>query len=187
MNGMEMMTMLDKGIGIDKVAVGANVGISDGGRWKPRWTIEKYHGNVAPENLYGVEEFDGNSLLTEGIEELWKVACGIGGTAFDNAHAAIGVGNGTAATTAGMTGLQGTSKVYVNVDTTYPQVSGNKMTVQGTFPAGTASWQWNEFSIANGTNESTAKNLNRKVETAGSHGTKGSLDAWVVRCEITIS
>jgi hypothetical protein len=176
--------MKDVGIGIDSVAVSAGIGIQDCGRWLPKWSIEKYneHGE-----LYAVDEFDSNSLLIEGIEEFMKLGCGIGGTAFSSANAAIGVGDGTAATTAGMTGLQGANKAYAIVDPTYPQVSGNTMTFQATFGAGVAAFQWNEFSIANGLNEATAKNINRKADPAGSHGTKGSLDTWIARCSVTIS
>jgi len=174
--------MLDHGKGKDSLAINAGFGLMDFAKWKPKWTIEKYNKNM---ELYDVEEIDGNLLLTEGIEEFMKVACGIAGaTAFNNANARIGVGDGTTAAVASQTGLLGSNKTYVAMDATYPQVSANVMTFRSTFGAGVGAHDWREFTIANGSSDS-AKNLNRKVESVVR--TKPSPDTWIIQLEITIS
>lgn len=168
--------MLEKGLGIDKFQIGAGVGVADCGKWKPHWKIEKYNQNG---ELYAVEEFDGNSLLTKGVEVLWKAACNISGyRPFNSEYARIGVGDSTVETTPDMAGLQGTNKAYAQVDSVYPQVQGNTVTFRATFGAGTAGFDWQEFVIDNGVIA-----LNRKIEY---HGTKAASDIWVVSCSIAI-
>lgn len=172
----------DQGLGIDGVAVGVAVGISDHAKWQPKWKIEKYDKNM---NLYEIEEIDGNLLLNEGIEEMLKLVCGIGGTiALNNANAHIGVGDGTTAANASQTGLLGSNKTYKGMDATYPQVNGNTMTFRSTFGPDDGNHNWREFTVANGDSDS-AKNLNRKVESA--LRTKVNPDTWVVQLSITIS
>lgn len=175
-------TMRENGFGKDTVAIGAGVGINEHAKWQPKWIIEKYNENM---RLYEVEEIDGNLLLTEGISEFMKVACGIGGaTAFSNATAYIGVGDGTAAADSSQTGLLGSNKTYAPMDATFPSVSNNTMTFRATFGPTSGNHNWREFTVANG-NSDTAKNLNRKVETA--LRSKAEPDTWVVQLLITIS
>lgn len=177
--------MLEKGNGIDNIAVGAGVGVKECAKWRPRWKIEKYHGEATPENLFEVDEFDGNCLLNEGITALLTLLIGGGGTAFNNANAYIGVGDSLTAAVASQTGLQAAvNKAYVPMDATYPQVSNQTVTFRGTFGAGVAAYAWNEFSIANGNSDSST-NLSRKAEAG--HGSKGALDTWVCSCTVTIS
>jgi hypothetical protein len=174
--------MRENGFGKDTVAVGAGVGIKEHAKWLPKWTIEKYDGNM---NLYEVEEIDGNLLLTEGISEFMKAACGIAGaTAFNNANAYIGVGDGTAVSDASQTGLMGSNKTYAPMDATYPQVTGNVMTFRATFGPTVGNHAWREFTVANG-NSDAAKNLNRKVEAALRN--KVEPDTWVIQLSVTIS
>jgi len=173
--------MIERAKSCDNVMLGATNKVKDTGNWKPHWKIEKYnHSN----ELYAIDEFDGNCLLIEGISEFMKVACGIAGsTAFNTANAHIGVGNGTAPAVNTQTGLQGANKAYAIMDATYPQVSNNTVTFRATFGAGTAAFRWEEFTVANG-NSDSAKNLSRKVEF---HGEKASADTWVISCAITIT
>ena len=154
--------------------------ISDRMRWLPKWVIEKYDKSM---KLYAVEEIKGNLLLNEGITEALKLIIGDGATAFNNANTYIGVGNGTTAESATQTGLSGANKKYVKVDSTYPQVSGQKVVFRATFGPNDANYDWREYTVANG-NSDSAKNLNRKVEN---HGTKAQGDTWVVQLEITLS
>ena len=70
------------------------------------------------------------------------------------------------------------------MDAGYPQISGNVIIFSATFGAEVGNHAWREFSVANG-NSDTAKNLNRKVESA--LRTKVSPDTWVIRLQITIS
>lgn len=174
--------MLEKGMGMDNIAVGAGVGIGDLAKWQPKWKIEKYDKNM---NLYETEEIAGNLLLSEGVTELLKLACGISGAkAFSNGNAYIGVGDGTTAANASQTGLVGTNKSYAPMDATYPQVSGNVMTFRATFGPEQGNHGWREFTVANG-NSDSAINLNRKVESA--QRVKASPDTWVIQLQITIS
>lgn len=173
--------MLEKVFGIDNVAVGAGIGVIECAKWKPRWRIEKYHGDVKPENLYAIEEFDGNLLLNSGINALLNLLIG-SGTAFNNTNARIGVGDSSTAASASQTDLQAsTNKAYAAMDATYPQVSGQTVTFRATFGSGVAAFAWNEFVIKN---NATGVCLNRKVEA---HGSKASADTWVVQVQITIS
>lgn len=176
--------MLEKGSGTDNVLVGAGIGVVEYAKWKPRWRIEKYHGEAKSENLYAIEEFDGNMLLNEGITELLNLLIGGTATAFNNANTRIGVGDSSTAAAATQTGLQAsTNKAYSPMDATYPQVSGQTVTFRATFGSGVAAFAWNEFTIVNSADD-TGKNLCRKVEA---HGSKASADTWVVQVQITIS
>lgn len=161
--------------------------INDNIKWQPKWFIDKYRikkGCKKKLELYETEEIDGNLLLNEGIGELLNLLIGGTATAFNNANTYIGVGDGTTAAVATQTGLAGTNKTYVVMDTGYPQISGNVVTFSSTFGASVGNHAWREFTVANG-NSDTAKNLNRKVESA--LRTKVSPDTWVIRLQITIS
>lgn len=155
--------------------------VCDNIKWQPKWIIEKYDKDL---KLYEKEVIDGNLLLNEGIEELLKLLIGDTATAFSNANAYIGVGDGTTAADASQTGLVGTNKTYVAMDTGYPQVTGNVVTFSATFGPEEGNHAWREFTVCNGDSD-TAKNLNRKVESA--LRSKVSPDTWVIRLQITIS
>lgn len=173
--------MLEKGFGIDTVAMTAGMGIAEKAKWQPKWIIEKYDKNM---KLYDVEEIEGNLLLNEGITSLLTLLIGGSETPFNNGNAHIGVGDGTTAASASQTGLVGTNKTYAPMDSTYPQVSGNVVTFRSTFGPDKGNHAWREFTVANGLSDS-AKNLNRKVETA--LRTKASPDTWVIQLQVTIS
>jgi len=176
--------MLEKGKGTDNISIGANIGVVECAKWIPKWRIEKYHGDAKPENLYAVEEFDGNLLLNEGITEMLNLLIGGTATPFNNANARIGVGDSSTAAAATQTGLQAaTNKAWRPMDATYPQVSGQTVTFRATFGSGVAAFAWNEFTVVNSADD-TGKNLCRKVEA---HGSKASTDTWVVQVQITIS
>jgi len=132
----------------------------------------------------GSKRIKGNVLLNEGINELWTLVCGGAGTAFSNANAYIGVGDGTTAEDAAQTGLQGTSKLYKGMDAGYPTYgSDQKATWRATFGSAEANFAWEEITVANGSDD-TAVNLNRKVQ---SMGTKASGTTWIATLEITLS
>jgi len=168
---------------IDGMRVGAAASVRECAKWQPHWKIEKYHGEARPENLYAIEEFEGNLLLNEGITELLTLLIGGSATAFNNANARIGVGDSTTAADATQTDLQAaTNKTYKAMDATYPQVSNQTVTFRATFGADDANYDWQEFVVDNGA--VAGKTLNRKVE---SHGTKASGDTWVIEVSIIIS
>jgi hypothetical protein len=168
------------GKGDVNISVGAQLGLLVSGKWQPKWKIEKYN---ALGKLYAVEEFAGNKLLNEGVNEMWKLIAGLGGTPFNNANSYIGVGNGTTAASGEQEELLGESKLYKAVDPTYPQINAQTITYRATFGLNEAAWSWDEFTIANGDSDS-AINICRKVEN---HSTKPAADTWVVSLSITLS
>lgn len=132
---------------------------------------------------YEEREINGNCLLDEGIEELWKLAIGATATPFSNANARIGVGDSSAAAVRTQTDLQAeTNTLYKAMDATYPQVSAavdHKVTFRASFGATEANFAWEEWSVDNG----AGINLNRKVESLG---TKSS-GTWQLTVEISLS
>ena len=176
-------------------------------RWRPRWTITKFRVDerirrefermlveegVSLRNIgeyfrvepYEELRFEGNVLLNEGINTLWTLVCGGSATAYDNANAYIGVGDGTAAEDASQTGLQGTNKYWKGMDTGYPTYgSDQKATWRSTFGGTEANFDWNEITVVNASDD-TGQNLNRKVQAMG---TKSSGATWVATLEITLS
>ncbi|WP_024834148.1 hypothetical protein [Ruminiclostridium josui] len=167
--------------GKDNVSVGAGVGLSEHARWQPKWTIEKYNAEM---KLYDTEQIEGNLLLNEGISSLLTLLIGGSETPFNNANAYIGVGDGTTEAAPNQTGLMGENKSFAPMDATFPQVSGNTVTFRATFGPTSGNHPWREFTISNG-NSDTAKNLNRKVETA--QRIKVEPDTWVIQLQVTIS
>jgi hypothetical protein len=168
------------GKGDVNISVGANMGVSIAAKWQPIWKIEKYN---ALDELYAVEEFAGNKLLDEGVNEMWKLIAGLGGTPFNTANSYIGVGDGTAAASGEQTGLLGANKLYKAVDPTYPQINAQTITYRATYGSGEAAFAFQEFTIANGDSDS-AINLCRKVDD---HSSKPLNDTWVISCSITLS
>lgn len=133
--------------------------------------------------LYAVEEFAGNKLLDEGVNEMWKLIAGLGGKSFNKNNSYIGVGDGTTAASGDQTGLQGANKLYKAVDPTYPQINAQTITYRATYGSGEAAFAFQEFTIANGDSDS-AVNLCRKVDD---HSSKPLADTWVISCSITLS
>jgi len=158
--------------------------VADKANWHVDWTIEKYHGDVCPENLFAIEKMRNNLLLNDGITLLLNLLIGAGGTAYNNANTYIGVGDSTTAAAATQTGLQAaTNKAWAAMDATYPQVSNQTVTFRATFGSAVGNFSWREFTIVNASSDS-GTNLNRKVEN---HGTKASGDSWVISATVTIS
>ena len=125
----------------------------------------------------------GNLFLAEGINYLWTALCGGSFTPFDNANAHLGVGDGTDAEDYSQTGLLGANKYYKGMDTGYPTYgSDRKATFRATFGDTEANFAWNEWTVANGSDDS-AINLNRKVESLG---TKSSGSTWILTVELSI-
>jgi hypothetical protein len=162
-------------------------------QWKvTRQTVEDAAVGVVPETIVdaegntlpGVAVIDGNLLLNEGIGELLDLLIGVGGTAFSNANAYIGVGDSSTAAGATQTGLQAaTNKAYKAMESSYPSRTNQTITFRAVFGSSDANYSWQEFSVANG-NSDSAKNLNRKVSN---QGTKASGQVWTVDLSITLS
>ena len=78
-----------------------------------------------------------------------------GGTAFNNANAYIGVGNGTTAVNAGHTDLQGASKTRKAMNATFPSRSSQTVTWKADFASGDANYSWEEMAVFNASSAGT--------------------------------
>lgn len=95
-------------------------------------------------------------------------------TLFNNANGRLGVGDSTTAFDAAHTDLQAaTNKLRKAMDSTYPQRTGNVVTVRATFATGDANWAWEELAWFNAAAAGTM--MARKVENKG---TKTSAESW---------
>ena len=151
-----------------------------------KWVITKYNSDEAFQagEAFAEEIFEENVLLNEGITVALQLIGGIGGTAFSNANAYLGVGDSSTAESAAQTGLQAsTNKTYKAMAASYPTVSGSSITWRAVFASGDANYAWNEFTVANG-NSDAATNLNRKVSA---QGTKASGQTWTLDLTLTLS
>lgn len=94
-----------------------------------------------------------------------KVTGGASYTAFNNANAALGVGNGTTAFSSAHTDLQGASKFRKAMDATYPSRAANVITWRSTFATGEANFAWEERGVFNTATLGSGQMLSRKVAT----------------------
>lgn len=146
--------------------------------------IYRYDGEWRPGlRPYDVSRHSGNLLMTVGITALWNLVAGIGGTAFSNAAAYVGVGDSTTAASAGQTDLQAaTNKLRGAVSVGSPGVSGAAISYQAIFGTALANFHWQEFAIFNAAAAGTM--LNRVVSD---QGTKTSAQSWAAVITITLS
>jgi hypothetical protein len=139
-----------------------------------------------------------NLLLYGGASVQWQTLIGNGTTTagqaltyFNNAQAAIGVGDSTTAAAATQTNLQAsTNKLRVAMDATYPShtdgtTSGAASIVfRSTFGTSQANFAWQEWVIANSATDGTGRCLNRKVESLG---TKTSASTWTLTLTLSLA
>ena len=152
---------------------------------KVTWKLDKFKSveDFQKGKTFEHNEFEGNVMLNEGINELWTILCSAGGTEFDNSNAYLGVGTSDDSEDATHTGLQANS-VYKAMEAGFPTYgTSQKATWKASFGAAEANQAWNEFTVANG-NSNSDKNLNRKVSA---QGIKTSGQVWELSLEITLS
>jgi hypothetical protein len=147
---------------------------------------------------YEVLDREGNLLMFGGASFLWEAAIGNGTatagqtlTYFNNAQAAIGVGDSVTAAAGTQNDLQAASnKLRKAMDATYPThtdgtASGNAtITFRSTFGLTDANYHWQEWIIANSATAGTGRALNRKVED---NGTKVSTAIWQFSIAVTLA
>lgn len=121
------------------------------------------------------------ALTAAGINFLTQATIGQG-SAFNNANARIGVGNGTEPFAVAQTDLVGSNRFRKTMDVGYPTISGTKLTFKSTFAQSEANFPWNEWGIFNAATGGVM--LSRVVE---SNGTKQSNQTWVLEVELTFS
>lgn len=193
----------------------------DSVEWRCHWRIDKYDvtdlERVDPAFLaqmsaeqqlaglvakglkpYEVLEREGNLLMYGGVSCLWQTLIGNGTTTagqsltyFNNAQAAIGVGDSTTAAAATQTNVQAaTNKLRKAMDATYPShtdgtTSGAAtITFRSTFASADANFAWQEWGVFNSATDATGRMLNRKVE---SNGTKASGASWQFSVSLSIA
>jgi hypothetical protein len=179
------------------------MGIVDRIGWKSRWSIARFkdpNGDIArmlqsgarvddlitrfPNSFQGVEEFEGNVALNEGLQALIDLIAGTGTqTPWNAANARLGVGDSNAAENPSQTGLQGTNKAFKGMDSGYPVRTDQTCEWRATFGPTEANFSWQEFTVVNAADDS-GKNLNRKV---ADKGTKVSGETWTLSLQITFS
>lgn len=186
--------------------------------WRCHTRLDKFEGDidfaipkiggkaVTPSGLiveaFDTVERDGNLLTIGGASIQWQTLIGNGTTTagqaltfFNNANAAIGVGNSTTAAADTQTNLQGavagTDRFRVAMDATYPQhtdttgTAGSKsIAFRSTFGTSSANIAWQEWGIFNSATDGTGRMLNRKVESLG---TKTSAATWVLTITLSLA
>jgi hypothetical protein len=160
----------------------------DATRWHAHIRLEKRRdGEDEP---YEVIERDGNLLVTNGRNLLWKGLRGDAITAFSAANARLGVGDSSTAEAITQTDLQAaTNKLRKAMDSGWPKVgtadglaTDNLMQFQATFGTSEANCAWAEWGTFNAASGSTSM-LNRKVEALG---TKSS-GSWTLTTTLTLT
>ena len=137
------------------------------------WRIKRERTGSQPE----ITNFIGNVLLIEGKLELYKLIIGESNTHLSSANSWIGIGNGDAPEDKNQIGLFGELQVYRLCDSGSPDdpnpvVEWNEIfnewviTWRATFFENEALFNWREYTLANGSNNS-AININRKVHDQG--------------------
>ena len=144
-------------------------------------------GKVSPTQVEGLEEVktvEKNVALNEGCNAIWLLVKGDTSVdPYDQAHARIGVGDGTDPEDPTQTGLTGTNQLYKGMDSGYPQAgTDQKVVFQATFDEDEANWAWNEWTVDNGSGDNGGYNLNRRQEYIGSKA--GGV--WVLRVTLTL-
>jgi hypothetical protein len=172
--------------------------VHESGRWNCEFKIEKFWGD----DVEGQEPYEtivtDNLLMYGGVSCLWQgllgnmtATTGQALTKFDNANAAIGVGDSTTAEAATHTNLQAsTNKLRKGMNATYPVhtdgtvVGAASIQFQSTFGTAEGNYAWQECAVFNSATDGTGRMLNRKVQSLG---TKTSASSWQVTVTITIS
>lgn len=108
-------------------------------------------------------------------------------TFFDNANAAIGVGNsgasGEPGDVAGQTDLQGASKLRKGMEDNFPDRTNNAIDFKSEFGGDDANWDWLEWGVFNDAPTGGVM-FNRKAENLG---TKASGSTWMLTVTLTIN
>lgn len=170
-------------------------------KWNCHITVAKFHGEWTPDATpYEVDEYEGNLLMHGGVSNIWRYLIGDDTatetadqtlTFFDEANAAIGVGDSTTAEAATQTDLQAaTNKLRKAMDPGYPDhtdgtaATNAEIVFRSTFGTSEANFAWEEAGVFNSATAATGRMLNRKVQ---SMGTKTSASSWQITFTIDIA
>lgn len=186
--------------------VAANIAAHDPQYWRCVTRVDKFEGNPTLEEResglvvpFETIEHVGNLLVIGGASVQWQTLLGNGTTTasqaltyFNNANAAIGVGDSTTAAADTQTDMQAaTNKLRRAMDATYPLhtdttgTAGSKSVIfRSTFATADANWAWQEWGVFNSPTAATGRMLNRKVESLG---TKTSAATWVITVTLSLA
>lgn len=104
-------------------------------------------------------------------------------TFFSNANAHLGVGDSNTAFSASQTDLQAaTNKLRKAMESTYPTLATNVITLRSLFGTSDANFAWEEWAVFNASSSGTM--LSRKVESLG---TKTSAQSWQLTADVTVA
>ncbi len=157
---------------------------SDGLKWKPVCTVDKYDDEG---NHYESITCEGNLVVTAGLAQLAGAI--IGGLGMSSTRCRLGVGDDATAAAAGDSDLSTSTNQYYRVmEATFPSTSGAVASFKGAFGPSDANFAWNcwglDVGAATVTSSGTVNTLiNRKVF---SFGTKSG-GTWTVTVTITLS
>ena len=122
-------------------------------------------------------------LTDAGITHITQATIGEAVTDFNNANAALGVGDSNTAFAKAQTDLQAaTNKLRKAMEATYPSRSSLVVTARSLFGTGDANWAWEEWGFFNNTSGGTM--LVREVTSLG---TKTSAQSWQLTVDITFN
>jgi hypothetical protein len=213
------MRSLDRAVAREDVFLAGGLSATDKQYWHCHTKVDRYEGDIVydvrgpgllvPRSVengllikpYDTEEIEGNTLLIGGASIQWQTLIGNGTatagqelTYFNNAQAAIGVGDSTTnATPDAYTELQAaTNHLRKAMDATYPlhtdsdsSAGAKSIVFRSTFATTDANWAWQEWIIKNSTTAgTTGRTLNRKVESLG---TKTSAATWVLTITLSLA
>lgn len=159
--------------------------MSDIAVWEATAWVEKYRGDEAFEEgatPYEVTEPVHNMLMTAGVNQLWTIVTGQGGTTYSATNCYMGVGDSTTTAAATQTDLQATTNKLRKQITAAPTISANTTTFSTTFGTSDGNFAWNEIGIFNASAAGTM--LNRFVTSLG---TKSSSASWTINVAVTIA
>lgn len=106
-------------------------------------------------------------------------------TIFDNAHAALSVGDSATAFAVAQTDLQAaTNKLRKGMQATFPTRAANVLTFKAQFGSAEANWAWNEVGVHNSVTAATGTMLSRNV---ASLGTKAAGSTWDLTHTVTLA
>lgn len=162
-------------------------------RWLCHTTVKKFNGDSTDEkDCYETLEIPGNLVVIGGSSALWhRLTGGTAVVAFDNANAALGVGDGTTAADDADIDLNGVNKARKPMDPSYPQhtdsatsAGAQTLTFRSTFLTSEANFAWDEWGIFNSVTLGTGRMLNHKVESLG---VKAAGSTWQLTVTTTIA
>jgi hypothetical protein len=193
------MRKLDSARATEDLFLAGAYSLTDKQLWHCHTRVEKFLGDDTMQEPYEVVTREGNLLLIGGASVQWQTLIGNGTTTagqaltyYNNANAAIGVGDSTTAESHTQTDLQAAAnKTRVAMDATYPQhtdttgtVGSKSIVFRATFGTSEANWAWQEWGLFNSASAGIGRMLNRKVESLG---TKTSAATWVITITLSLA